>query len=125
VESTGHRGRDAMRAAGQTAGERPTDGESFEALNCSFCKFGRMKRLIITGDPGIRRDAVIEHDGEELTVFQINRNGEWHGPEEVQLWCVAGGEDEREQFDKREYIPHFLDVERLDAGDVTVVQKAS
>ena len=83
-----------------------------------------MKRLIITGDPGIRRDAVIELDGEELTVFQINRNGEWHGPDEVQLWCVAGAEEEREAYNKREYIPHFLDVERLDASDVTVKKKS-
>ncbi|QSG03077.1 HAH_0734 family protein [Natranaeroarchaeum sulfidigenes] len=83
-----------------------------------------MKRLIISGDPGVRRNAVIEHGGEELTLFQINRNGDWHGPDEVQLWCVAGTEDERESYDKREYIPHFLDVDRLDAGEVTVIERA-
>lgn len=83
-----------------------------------------MKRLIIRGDPGVRRNAVIEHDGEELTLFQINRNGDWHGPDEVQLWCVAGSEDERETYDKREYIPHFLDVDRLDAAEVTVIERA-
>lgn len=83
-----------------------------------------MKRLIIRGDPGVRRNAVIEHDGEELTLFQINRNGDWHGPDEVQLWCVAGTEDERESYDKREYIPHFLDVDRLDAREVTVIERA-
>ncbi|SNZ02698.1 hypothetical protein SAMN06269185_0088 [Natronoarchaeum philippinense] len=83
-----------------------------------------MKRLIITGDPGVRKNGVVEIDGEELTLFQINRNGEWHGPEEVQLWCVAGTEGERETYEKREYIPHFLDVERYDAGDVSVVQRA-
>ncbi len=83
-----------------------------------------MKRLIIRGDPGVRRNAVIEHDGEELTLFQINRNGDWHGPDEVQLWCVAGTEDERETYDKREYIPHFLDVVRLDAAEVEVLERA-
>lgn len=83
-----------------------------------------MKRLIISGDPGVRRNGIIEHDGEELTLFQINRNGDWHGPDEVQLWCVAGTEDERESYDKREYIPHFLDVDRLDAGEVTVIERA-
>ena len=28
-----------------------------------------MKRLIIHGDPGIRKDAVIEYDGEEYVCF--------------------------------------------------------
>jgi hypothetical protein len=81
-----------------------------------------MRRLVIAGDPGIRKDAVIEYDGEELVCFQVTRNGDWHGPEEVQLWCVAGSEDEREDFDRRNYVPHFLDVERVEAGAVDVLK---
>jgi hypothetical protein len=82
-----------------------------------------MRRLIIEDDPGIRKDAVIDYDGEELVAFQVTRNGDFHGPEEVQLWCVVGTEDEREDFDKRKFIPHFLEVDRVDAGAVKVVTK--
>jgi len=64
-----------------------------------------MQHLIIRGDPGIRRDAVIEYDGEELVCFGINVQGGWHGPDEPQLWCTVGTEDEREAYDKREYVP--------------------
>lgn len=82
-----------------------------------------MKRLIVHGDPGIRKDAVIEYDGEELTCFGVNRNGEWHGPERVQLWCTVGTEDEREDFEKRNFVPHFLDVIRADASEIEVISK--
>ena len=83
-----------------------------------------MKRLIISGDPGIRKDAEIEVGGEQYVCFSVTRNGDWHGPEEVQLWCVAGSEDEREVFERQEYISHFLDVERYDAEAVTVHRRA-
>ncbi|MFB6106165.1 MAG: HAH_0734 family protein [Halobacteriaceae archaeon] len=83
-----------------------------------------MKRLIIHGDPGVRRDGVIEHDGEELVLFAVTRNGDWHGPDEVQLWCVAGEEGEREDYERQNYIPHFLDVESVDAADVEVRKRA-
>lgn len=83
-----------------------------------------MKRLIIHGDPGIRKDAVIEHDGEEHVCFSISRQGDWHGPDRVQLWCVIGTEDEREDFDRRNYIPMFLDTEDVDADDVEVIKRA-
>ncbi|MCU4741429.1 hypothetical protein OB955_11450 [Halobacteria archaeon AArc-m2/3/4] len=82
-----------------------------------------MKRLIIHGDPGIRKDAVIEYDGEELTCFGINRNGEWHGPERVQLWCTVGDESEREDYQKRNYVPHFMDVDRADAEEIEVLSE--
>ena len=81
-----------------------------------------MKRLIITGDPGIRKGAVIEYDGDEVICFGISRNGEWHGPKEVQLWCTVGDESEIEDYEYRNFIPHFLDVDRVDASDVTVVK---
>lgn len=81
-----------------------------------------MKRLIIHGDPGIRKGAIVEYDGEEVVCFAINRNGEWHGPDRVQLWCTVGTEDEFEDFEKRNFTPHFLDVERVDAEDVSVVR---
>lgn len=82
-----------------------------------------MKRLIIHGDPGIRKDAVIEYDGEELVCFGINRNGEWHGPEEVQLWCTVGAADEREDYEKQNYTPHFLEVLRADAAEIEVLSE--
>ncbi len=83
-----------------------------------------MRRLIIDGDPGVRMNGVIEYDGEELVCFQVTRNGDYHGPDRVQLWCVVGTEDEREAFERREFIPHFLDVERADAGAVDVIKRA-
>ena len=81
-----------------------------------------MKRLIVMGDPGIRKGAIVEHDGEELTCFSVTRNGDWHGPAEVQLWCVAGADDEHEDFQRRNFVPHFLDVETVDADDLDVIQ---
>ena len=81
-----------------------------------------MKQLIIHGDPGIRKGAVIEHDGTEYVCFSISRQGEWHGPEEVQLWCTVGTEDERETFERREFIPMRLETVSVDADDVTVVK---
>ncbi|WP_247731523.1 HAH_0734 family protein [Halovivax limisalsi] len=84
-----------------------------------------MKKVIIRGDPGIRKDAVIEVDGEEYVCFAINRNGEWHGPDRVQLWCTVGSESEREAFERRQYIPHFLSVEHVDAEEVTVLEASA
>ncbi|MFP4590289.1 MAG: HAH_0734 family protein [Halobacteriales archaeon] len=83
-----------------------------------------MKRLIIHGNPGIRKDGVIRLGGEEWQLFSVTKNGEWYGPEEVQLWCVVGAPDEREAFERREFIPHFLEVERVDAAEVEVVKPA-
>jgi hypothetical protein len=83
-----------------------------------------MKKLIIHGDPGIRKDAVIEFDGEEYVCFGIARQGEWHGPDEVQLWCTVGSEDEREAYDRRDYIPMHLDVLSADADAISVVEAA-
>jgi hypothetical protein len=79
-----------------------------------------MQHLIIHGDPGIRRDAVIEVDGTEYVCFSVKRQGEWHGPEEVQLWCTVGSEDELETFERREFVPMHLDVTAIDADAVTV-----
>ncbi|WP_435097202.1 HAH_0734 family protein [Halarchaeum sp. P4] len=82
-----------------------------------------MKRLIIHGDPGVRNGAVIERDGDEKVLFGVTRNGDWHGPERVQLWCVMGDREEYEDYEKRNYIPHWLDVETVDAEDVVVREK--
>jgi len=79
-----------------------------------------MKQLIIHGDPGIRKGAVIEVDGEELVCFGISRQGEWHGPAEVQLWCTVGTPDEREAFERREFIPMRLETVAVDAEEITV-----
>jgi hypothetical protein len=81
-----------------------------------------MKNLIIHGDPGIRKDAVIEYDGEEVLCFSVNRQGDWHGPDEVQLWCTVGSADERETFATRDYVPMHLETEAVDAEAVTVKQ---
>ncbi len=82
-----------------------------------------MKQLIIQGDAGIRRDDVIDVDGKELTCFSVARQGDWHGPDDVQLWCIVGEADEREAYDKRQFVPHWLDTESVDADAVTVVSE--
>jgi hypothetical protein len=81
-----------------------------------------MKRLIIRGDPGIRKGAVIDYEGEEYVCFGISRQGEWHGPDRVQLWCTIGKEDEREDFAKRNFVPMHLDVDDVDADAVEVIK---
>ncbi|WP_435195581.1 HAH_0734 family protein [Natronomonas sp. EA1] len=81
-----------------------------------------MKRLIIHGDPGIRKDAVVEVDGEEYVCFAVTRNGDWHGPDRVQLWCTVGSADEREDFAKRRFIPMHMDVIDVDESEVTVIK---
>jgi len=81
-----------------------------------------MKNLIIHGDPGVRKDGIIEYDGEELVCFSVARQGDWHGPDRVQLWCTVGAEEEREDFDRRNYIPMHLETEDVDADAITVVK---
>jgi hypothetical protein len=49
-----------------------------------------MQRLIIRGDPGIRKGGIIDYDGAEQVLFQVTRNGDWHGPDRVQLWRIVG-----------------------------------
>ena len=84
-----------------------------------------MRKLIIRGDPGIGKGAVIEHAGEELVCFGINRQGDWYGPDQPQLWCTVGSEDERETYERREYIPMHLAVESVDAEDIEVRQASA
>jgi hypothetical protein len=84
-----------------------------------------MRKLIIRGDPGIRKGAVIRFDGEEYVCFGINRQGDWYGPERPQLWCTVGTEDERDAYERREYIPMHLDVESADAEEVEVLQASA
>jgi len=93
-----------------------------EALNPLSGRVDNMKNLIINGNAGIRKDAVIEYDGEEVVCFSVKRQGEWHGPEQVQLWCTIGTEDERETFERREYIPMHLDTEHTDADAISVIE---
>jgi hypothetical protein len=81
-----------------------------------------MRKLIVRGDPGIRKGAVIEYDGEEYVCFGISRQGEWHGPKDVQLWCTIGTADEREAFERRDFIPMRLETDDIDAEDVTVIK---
>lgn len=81
-----------------------------------------MKRLLLNGNPGIRKGAIIEFDGDELVCFSVTRNGDYHGPGRVQLSCVVGSADEYETFQNREFIPHRLDVEAVDGGAVTVIE---
>ncbi|MDR5671816.1 Uncharacterized protein AArcCO_2022 [Halalkaliarchaeum sp. AArc-CO] len=81
-----------------------------------------MQHLIVRGDPGIRKDAIIEYEGEELVCFTVKRQGDWHGPDEVQLWCTIGTEDERETFEKREYVPTWLEVDTIEAEELTVIK---
>jgi len=81
-----------------------------------------MQKLIIRGDPGIRKGAAIEYDGEEFVCFGINRQGDWHGPAEPQLWCTIGKPDEEESYERRRYIPMHLDVDTVDAEEIGVIQ---
>jgi hypothetical protein len=83
-----------------------------------------MQHLIVHGDPGIRKDAIINYDDTEQVCFSIQRQGDYHGPDEVQLWCVIGTEDEREAFDKREFVPHWLDVDDIEAEALDVIEAA-
>jgi hypothetical protein len=80
-----------------------------------------MKKLIIRGSLGINRGAEIEVNGEEVICFSIDKQGDYHGPSRPQLWCTVGTEDERETFEKRQYVPHFLDVIAVDAEAITVL----
>ncbi len=80
-----------------------------------------MKRLLIHGDPGVRKDDVIAMEDDEYVCFSVTQNGDWHGPHEVQLWCVIGAEDERHLYEEQRYIPHFLETESIDAGAVEIV----
>jgi len=82
-----------------------------------------MKKLIIHGNPGIRRGARIEYDGQEYEVFGVNVQGEWHGPDRPQLWCTIGSEDERETYERRNYIAQHLDTEDVDAEEVAVLRE--
>jgi len=81
-----------------------------------------MKKLIIHGDPGIRKGAVIEYDGEEYICFGISRQGEWHGPDRPQLWCTIGKADERDTYMRREFIAMHLDTEDVDAEAIEVIE---
>ena len=81
-----------------------------------------MQHLIVTGDPGIRKGAKINYDGREQICFSIQRQGDWHGPDDVQLWCTIGTEDEHETFQRREYVPNWLDVDTIDADALEVIQ---
>ncbi|WP_332898525.1 MULTISPECIES: HAH_0734 family protein [unclassified Haladaptatus] len=81
-----------------------------------------MKRLIIHGDPGIRKGGIIEYDGEQMHCFGVARQGDYHGPDRVQLWCTIGTEDELEAFERREFIPMHLDVDAVDASEIVVVK---
>lgn len=84
-----------------------------------------MQNLIVRGDPGIRKDAIINYDDREQVCFSIHRQGDYHGPEEVQLWCTIGTEEERKTYEKREYVPHWLDVDTIDAEALDVVKAKS
>jgi hypothetical protein len=83
-----------------------------------------MQKLIVRGDPDIGKGSVIEYDGQEYVCFGINRQGDWHGPDEPQLWCTIGDADERAAYERREYIPMHLDVESVDAEDISVLGSA-
>ncbi|MFB6297928.1 MAG: HAH_0734 family protein [Salinirussus sp.] len=83
-----------------------------------------MKKLVIRGDPGIRRGARIEYDGEEYVCFGVSRQGDWHGPNRPQLWCTIGSDDEQATYDRREYIPMHLDTENADAEAITVLDSS-
>ena len=79
-----------------------------------------MRKLIVIGDPGIRKGAVIEYDGSEYVCFAVTKQGEFYGPDRPQLWCVIGEPSEREQFERREFVPMHLTVDSIEADELTV-----
>lgn len=81
-----------------------------------------MKKLIVHGDPGLRKGGIINYDGQEMTVYSHQRQGEYHGPDEPQLWLTIGTEDEWETFEKREFVPHWLEVDTIDAEALDIVK---
>ena len=82
-----------------------------------------MKRLLVNGDPGLRKGAVIEVDGEEVVCYAVTRNGDYHGPPRVQLSCIVGTPEEAEAFGRQAFIPHFLETQSVEADAVTVVRR--
>ena len=112
-----------VKTTGWDTNRPPRQLRRVEALNSGSAERASMKQLIIHGDPGIRKGAVIEYDDEEWVCFGINRNGDWHGPDRVQLWCTIGKADEEETFQTQEYIPMHLDTENVDAEAVTVLRE--
>ena len=107
------------RTGAHTAGG-PGGAEPPDMLNGVLELHVAMRSLVINGDPGIRKNALIQLDGESLVCFSVTRQGDWHGPDRVQLWCTVGTEEERESFDKREYVPMHLEVQTVDAGMIDV-----
>lgn len=83
-----------------------------------------MKRLIVKGDPGLRKGGIIDYDGEEMICFSVTRNGDYHGPERVQLWCIIGRPDEQTDFENRTFIPHFLATESVEGEDLDIIKAA-
>ncbi len=100
-------------------GQRERD----EALNGRVCEISVMKRVIINGDPGIRKGGIIQIDDDEFHCFSVTRNGDYHGPSRVQLWCVCGDAGEFEAFETRDFIPHFLETVSVDAEEVSVIRE--
>ncbi|WP_435066343.1 DUF7098 family protein, partial [Halobaculum sp. EA56] len=39
-----------------------------------------------------------------------------------QLWCTIGTDDEQERFEKKEYVPHWLEVDTIEAEALDVVK---
>ncbi|EMA01060.1 hypothetical protein SAMN05443574_101492 [Haloarcula vallismortis] len=96
---------------------------AFEVTKYAVGKGTGMKKLIIHGDPGLRKGGRIEYEDEEYEVFSVSRQGDWHGPDRPQLWCTIGSEDEEETFKRQEYIPMHLDTDDIEAEAVTVLRE--
>jgi hypothetical protein len=95
---------------------------AFEVSKCASLEAPVMRKLIVHGDAGFRKNARIAVDGEELVVFGVARQGDWHGPDRPQLWCTVGTEDERETYERRNYIPMHVETESVDAEAVEVIE---
>ena len=95
----------------------------FEVTKYAVCQPECMKKLIIRGDPGLRKGGRIEYDGTEYEVFAVARQGDWHGPDRPQLWCTIGSAEEEETFERQDYIPMHLDTDNVDAEAVTVLRE--
>ena len=55
-------------------------------------------------------------------MFRNQRSGRLARPGRAPALVYRGTEDEREAYDKREYVPHWLDVDTIDAEELDVIK---
>jgi len=83
-----------------------------------------MKKLIIHGNPGVRKGGVIEYDGEGSgTCSASTSRARVARARGTPVWCTIGKDDERETFQYQDFIPMHLETENVDAEAVDVIRR--